>query len=223
MNRPPFMGMAARNAGVGYKAPVGKMTNNQDPKSKASRVFVGNLNTGEINDQQLYKIFAVYGMITDVSTINGFGFVQFDKIEDAQEAVRREQGRVVGDQPMDLSIANNPNPTRPKGYKRVNQQFGFTPVQRTNTPSGTFVPYVDPSLLPVIPAANYGNTQNKKMRFQSNSQVGKEQISGDEPSSWVCAFCQNKSQSAWELMKHASLSHQTQIYIANPDFEQKAE
>lgn len=100
MNRPPFMGMAARNAGVGYKAPVGKMTNNQDPKSKASRVFVGNLNTGEINDQQLYKIFAVYGMITDVSTINGFGFVQFDKIEDAQEAVRREQGRVVGDQPM---------------------------------------------------------------------------------------------------------------------------
>lgn len=44
-------------------------------------------------------------------------------------------------------------------------------------------PYVDPSLLPVIPAANYGNTQNKKMRFQSNSQVGKEQISGDGRSS----------------------------------------
>lgn len=208
MNRPPYFGMPTPNPGLGFQ-PIGKMTNSQDPKAKAARVFVGNLNTGVVKEPELISIFQKYGPISAVSLMRGYGFVQFTNEYHARKAVQGEHGLVLADQPIDLRIANDPNPTRPKGFKRVNQQFGYQP-------------YVDPTVLPVHPSAStYNSSQNKKMRFQANTQVGQMMISGDEPSSWVCAFCKMLSSSAWELMKHASMVHQTQIYVANPDYEPK--
>ncbi|KAJ8041983.1 RNA-binding Raly-like protein [Holothuria leucospilota] len=101
MNRPPFMGIPRGNPGLGFQ-PIGKMTNSQDPKSKASRVFVGNLNTGVVKEDKLVEIFSKYGPISAVSLIKGFGFVQFTNEFHARKAVQGEHGRVIADQPMGI-------------------------------------------------------------------------------------------------------------------------
>lgn len=205
MQRPPFYGMPYINPPMGYH-PIGKMTNSQDPKAKAARVFVGNLNTGMVKEQELISIFSKYGVIAAVSLMRGYGFIQYTNEYHARKAVNAEHGHVLGFQPIDLRVANDPNPTRPKGYKRVTQQFGFQP-------------YVDPKVLPIYPGSGrqpYQQMQNKNMTDQTHH----EPISGDEPVSWICAFCQGESPSAWELMKHATVSHQTQIYLTNQEYQQ---
>jgi nucleolysin TIA-1/TIAR len=66
-------------------------------------VFVGDL-SGEINDQQLFKEFSHFGSLAearvmwDMSTgrSRGYGFVSFNKPEDAEEALRTMDGKLLG-------------------------------------------------------------------------------------------------------------------------------
>lgn len=99
MQRPPFYGMPYINPPMGYH-PIGKMTNSQDPKAKAARVFVGNLNTGMVKEQELISIFSKYGVIAAVSLMRGYGFIQYTNEYHARKAVNAEHGHVLGFQPI---------------------------------------------------------------------------------------------------------------------------
>ncbi|XP_072169114.1 heterogeneous nuclear ribonucleoprotein C-like 1 [Diadema setosum] len=185
---------------------VSNYTNDMSPTAKASRVFVGNLNTYTRKEDRknimelVMETFMKYGRIRGISIHSGFGFVQFETSEQAKNAIRGEQGRLVKNQPLDLYLASDPDMNRPKGFKKVNHDCGY-------------VAYVDPSTLPTIPAK--GPTSQKKRHRLTKS--------GDEPQSWVCVFCQHEAITAWELMKHASAIHQTQIYDMGGVEQPKAE
>ena len=80
----------------------GNVTNSSDPKDKASRVFVGNLNTGYVTRKEIEAIFSRYGSITGVSLHKGFGFVQYTSEYNARCAVEGEHGRIMANQPLGM-------------------------------------------------------------------------------------------------------------------------
>ncbi|XP_071785446.1 heterogeneous nuclear ribonucleoprotein C-like isoform X1 [Asterias amurensis] len=191
---------------------ISNNTNSNDQQARESRLFCGNLNPEFVCQQELEEIFCRHGTLLGISLHKGYAFIQFSNKEEARKAARLEQGRILSSQPMDLNIVSDPNPNRPKGFKRV---------QPTYNSSG----YVDPATLPVIPAANSsphpgGPPAAKKVRrFMEQSQMGKE---GDEPSSWTCAYCKEVCSSCWGLVKHVSMSHQTRIYLEDSEQQQNA-
>ena len=82
----------------------GNVTNSNDPKAKASRVFLGNLNTGYVTREEIESIFSRYGRITGVSLHKGFGFVQYTSEYCARCAVEGEHGRIMANQPLGMWI-----------------------------------------------------------------------------------------------------------------------
>ncbi len=192
---------------------ISNNTNSNDQHARESRLFCGNLNPEFVCQQELEEIFAHHGTIVGISMHKGYAFIQFSAKEEARKAARMEQGRILSSQPLDLNIVSDPNPNRPKGFKRVQNPTGYNS-------SG----YVDPSTLPVIPAANSSThagppAAKKVRRFMEQSQMGKE---GDEPSSWTCAYCKEVCLSCWGLVKHVSQSHQTRIYLEDSEQQQNA-
>ncbi|XP_030831158.1 uncharacterized protein LOC100888393 isoform X2 [Strongylocentrotus purpuratus] len=196
-------GAAAMNSFLSKYPAVSNYTNDMSPAAKAARVFVGNLNTYTRKEDRknimelLMETFMKYGRIRAISIHSGFGFVQFETSEQAKNAMRGEQGKLIKNQPLDLYLASDPDFNRPKGFKKVNHDCGY-------------VAYVDPSTLPTIPAKGI---PSMKKRYRLTK-------SGDEPQGWVCVFCQHEAITPWELMKHASAIHQTQIYDMGGNVEQ---
>ncbi|XP_071957690.1 polyadenylate-binding protein 1-A-like [Antedon mediterranea] len=166
----------------------GNLTNSTHPNDLASRLFIGNLNTGLVTRQNVEHIFSQYGKITGISLHKGFGFVQFCKPEDAMDAKRKEHGRILASQPLDLHIANEPDRERPKGFKRVQDEAKYTG-------------YVDPNLLPIHPTP--GPPAKRK----------KDEV--DEPDDWQCSICDEITHTAWQLIKHAATIHELVIYRDN--------
>ncbi|XP_072169386.1 heterogeneous nuclear ribonucleoprotein C-like isoform X2 [Diadema setosum] len=189
MSRHHYQGSVGNYVGLGY-APsnfaISNNTNNSDPASRASRLFVGNLNPREVTERmQLYNLFCKYGHISAISLHKGYGFIQFTNEMDARAAVAGEDGNLVGTQKLDLCISTERNKT---GFKRGSYDSDFD--------------------------GGYGaSAQAKKRRFQDNTLMDKK--SGDEPTTWICSYCKHVEVSAWELMKHAAAVHGTQIYDLN--------
>ena len=67
-------------------------TNSTDPESVRCRVFVGNLNTDKIGQEELVKHFSEFGEISGCSLHMNFGFVQYVNREDADRAVTKTHG-----------------------------------------------------------------------------------------------------------------------------------
>ena len=67
-------------------------TNSTDPESVRCRVFVGNLNTDKIGQEELLIHFSEFGEVTGCSLHANFGFVQYAKKEDADTAVTKTHG-----------------------------------------------------------------------------------------------------------------------------------
>ncbi|XP_033625791.1 heterogeneous nuclear ribonucleoprotein C-like isoform X1 [Asterias rubens] len=177
---------------------ISNVTNLNDMKSKASRIFIGNLNTGFVQQQDIEKLFGKYGRITGISIHEGFGFVQYTNELNARQAREGEYGAVLARQPLDVRIASEPNPNRPKGFKRV----------QGTVSSG----YIDPASLPVIIPS--GPPAAKKQKTFSGRKA--QQFDGQGPSQWICSYCKDEADDAWELMKHVAIGHKTQIYVDDP-------
>uniref|UniRef100_A0A3Q0TB28 RALY heterogeneous nuclear ribonucleoprotein n=1 Tax=Amphilophus citrinellus TaxID=61819 RepID=A0A3Q0TB28_AMPCI len=103
---------------MSLKVQTSNVTNKTDPKSINSRVFIGNLNTAVVKKSDVESIFSKYGRVLGCSVHKGYAFVQYASERHARGAVIGENGRVLAGQTLDINMAGEPKPNRPKGLKR---------------------------------------------------------------------------------------------------------
>ncbi|XP_029468596.1 RNA-binding protein Raly isoform X2 [Rhinatrema bivittatum] len=104
---------------MSLKVQTSNITNKNDPKSINSRVFIGNLNTAVVKKSDVETIFSKYGRVVGCSVHKGYAFVQYLNERHARAAVLGENGRVLAGQTLDINMAGEPKPNRPKGLKRA--------------------------------------------------------------------------------------------------------
>ncbi|NXU35090.1 RALY protein, partial [Drymodes brunneopygia] len=104
---------------MSLKVQTSNITNKNDPKSINSRVFIGNLNTAVVKKSDVETIFSKYGRVVGCSVHKGYAFVQYSNERHARAAVLGENGRVLAGQNLDINMAGEPKPNRPKGLKRA--------------------------------------------------------------------------------------------------------
>ncbi|XP_068604696.1 heterogeneous nuclear ribonucleoprotein C-like [Brachionichthys hirsutus] len=94
------------------------VTNKTDQRSLNSRVFIGNLNTLVVTKADVEAIFSKYGKVVGCSIHKGYAFVQYANERNARAAVISEDGRMIVGQVLDINLAGEPKPQRPKTSKR---------------------------------------------------------------------------------------------------------
>uniref|UniRef100_A0A8C3SYQ9 RALY heterogeneous nuclear ribonucleoprotein n=1 Tax=Chelydra serpentina TaxID=8475 RepID=A0A8C3SYQ9_CHESE len=104
---------------MSLKVQTSNITNKNDPKSINSRVFIGNLNTAVVKKSDVETIFSKYGRVVGCSVHKGYAFVQYSNERHARAAVLGENGRILAGQTLDINMAGEPKPNRPKGLKRA--------------------------------------------------------------------------------------------------------
>ena len=81
------------------------------------QVFVGNLNFGITEEDDLTRLFASFGEITEAKIITdkrsgvskGYGFITFARGEDAAAAIEGMNGKVILGRPLRCAVAT-PDP-----------------------------------------------------------------------------------------------------------------
>jgi len=87
---------------------ISNVTNNTDPVSVRSRVFVGNLNTMLVGKEDVRAIFERYGNVIGVSTHRGYAFVQYSDETAARNAVAGEDQRIYAGQEIGEAQRDTP-------------------------------------------------------------------------------------------------------------------
>ncbi|XP_030318766.1 nuclear receptor coactivator 5 isoform X2 [Calypte anna] len=80
-------------------------TNSTHPQDLERRLFVGNLPTDHMTREEMEEIFSKYGKIRALSMYRGYGFVQYDRLEDVQAALDGENGRLYKGYRLDINKA----------------------------------------------------------------------------------------------------------------------
>ncbi|XP_033891448.2 nuclear receptor coactivator 5-like isoform X2 [Acipenser ruthenus] len=86
-------------------SPSHHTTNSNDPRDLERRIFVGNLPTNLMERKDLQELFMKYGKINALSMFRGYGFVQFERIDEAESAKAGENGRIYKGYKLDINMA----------------------------------------------------------------------------------------------------------------------
>ncbi|KAK1796400.1 hypothetical protein P4O66_009454 [Electrophorus voltai] len=86
-------------------------TNSNDPRDLERRIFVGNLPTAHMAKKDMEDLFRPYGKIQALSLFRGYGFVQFERAEDAEAAKAGHNGRIYRGYKLVIIC-----PSRPPAY-----------------------------------------------------------------------------------------------------------
>lgn len=86
-------------------SPSRSRTDSDDPKDLDRRIFVGNLPTDTMSREEMEDLFSKYGKISALSMFRRYGFVQYERKEDADAAVEGERGRVYKGSRLDINKA----------------------------------------------------------------------------------------------------------------------
>ncbi|CAK6952765.1 nuclear receptor coactivator 5 [Scomber scombrus] len=85
-----------------------------DPRDLERRIFVGNLPTSDMEKKDLEDMFNPYGKIVGVSMFRGFGFVQFERIDEAEAAKAAQKGRIYKGYKIDVNMAVERRQAKPQ-------------------------------------------------------------------------------------------------------------
>ncbi|HDR72632.1 MAG TPA: RNA-binding protein [Methanoculleus sp.] len=77
------------------------------------KLYVGNL-TYSVDEAQLKELFSSYGDVKDVRVIErkGFGFVEFETVEEAEKAMEALNGTEFAGRTLRIDEARPPRPRR---------------------------------------------------------------------------------------------------------------
>ncbi|XP_044071086.1 nuclear receptor coactivator 5 isoform X2 [Siniperca chuatsi] len=88
-----------------------------DPRDLERRIFVGNLPTSDMEKKDMEDLFSPYGKIVGVSMFRGFGFVQFERVEEAEAAKAAQQGRIYKGYKIDVNMAVERRQAKPQSQQ----------------------------------------------------------------------------------------------------------
>ncbi|XP_033482291.1 nuclear receptor coactivator 5 isoform X1 [Epinephelus lanceolatus] len=88
-----------------------------DPRDLERRIFVGNLPTSDMEKKDLEDMFSPYGKILGVSMFRGFGFVQFERVEEAEAAKAAQKGRIYKGYKIDVNMAVERRQAKPQSQQ----------------------------------------------------------------------------------------------------------
>ncbi|KAM7402448.1 hypothetical protein PAMP_017690 [Pampus punctatissimus] len=88
-----------------------------DPRDLERRIFVGNLPTSDMEKKDLEDMFNPYGKILGVSMFRGFGFVQFERVEEAEAAKAAQKGRIYKGYKIDVNMAVERRQAKPQSQQ----------------------------------------------------------------------------------------------------------
>ncbi|KAJ8260455.1 hypothetical protein GJAV_G00182380 [Gymnothorax javanicus] len=86
-------------------SPAHGTTNSNDPRDLERRIFVGNLPTNLMDRKDMEDLFSPYGKINALSMFRGYGFVQFERAEEAEAARAAQNGRFYRGYKLDVNMA----------------------------------------------------------------------------------------------------------------------
>ncbi|XP_010173437.1 cold-inducible RNA-binding protein isoform X5 [Antrostomus carolinensis] len=92
--------------------------------SDEGKLFVGGLSF-DTNEQSLEQVFSKYGQISEVVVVKdretqrsrGFGFVTFENIDDAKDAMMAMNGKSVDGRQIRVDQAGKSSENRSRGYR----------------------------------------------------------------------------------------------------------
>ncbi|XP_063766590.1 nuclear receptor coactivator 5 isoform X3 [Eleginops maclovinus] len=88
-----------------------------DPRDLERRIFVGNLPTSDMEKKDLEELFSTYGKVIGVSMFRGFGFVQFERVEEAEAAKAAQKGRLYKGYKIDVNMAVERRQPKPQSQQ----------------------------------------------------------------------------------------------------------
>ncbi|XP_023810722.1 nuclear receptor coactivator 5 isoform X4 [Oryzias latipes] len=107
-----------------------------DPRDLERRIFVGNLPTSDMEKKDLEDLFSPYGKIIGVSLFRGYGFVQFERVEEAEAARAAQKGRLYKGYKIDVNMAVERRQAKPLSQQSPPRRAPYSkdPRPRSRSP-----------------------------------------------------------------------------------------
>ncbi|KAL3859733.1 hypothetical protein ACJMK2_009931 [Sinanodonta woodiana] len=132
-------GRRSRSLSLEQEKHLSNKTNIDDPRFLKARVFIGALPVDKVTKEDLEQKFGQYGKVLGVSIHDrGFGFIQFDKEEEARKAVDNEKGSLYKGNVLDVKMAaeGRRNRDQPRAGGRSKSPFNRDRGYPASTSSG---------------------------------------------------------------------------------------
>jgi len=102
-----------------------------DTMSKVKVLYVRNL-TSDVSEQDVKDVFLPYGNIERVRKVRDYAFVHFDTREDALNAMKALNGKQLGKNTMEISLAKPMSDKRKQAQQKREQRKQFEPYPHSS-------------------------------------------------------------------------------------------